>query len=375
MYTKILLLLLLVIKCTRMRLGSTMRSTIHFRTLTCIVNKRNLLLAPVKRTLHLLGLRILPAENFNFKPSTNNQIMTFWSNNPCCPTWTGLLSSWITSHPPLLLEPHPPIVPLHPIPGCTFGTANATDIAQLPAFWEKWFSSSSRCCIPEERIKRSHDSGNWDIFIVRRSTQVIGVLVRRWITGLHVKGAYMPKAGVIDLFCVHPAWKKKGVGRSLLFLVQNSTPRPIPPHLMLWESYLPSIPPAVAGTYWRKECRVGKRPALSAEEERLAWNQLKEGHTLWSEYKKTEDIHIFALGSGYCSIWNTWHRRIPQGDTIGIVLACSSDIRELYECSPFGLLLTDTKYEGWEFNGPFQWGLYNMNSGYISSRFPLLQLT
>lgn len=144
---------------------------------------------------------------------------------------------------------------------------------------------------------------------------------------------------------------------------------------MLWESYLPSIPPAVAGTYWRKECRVGKRPTLSAEEERLAWNQLKEGHTLWSEYKKTEDILIFALGSGYCSIWNTWHRRIPQGDTIGILLACSSDIRELYECSPFGLLLADTKYEGWEFNGPFQWGLYNMNSGYISSQFPLLQLT
>lgn len=294
---------------------------------------------------------------------------SFWSNNSCCPTWGGLLSSWLTSHPPILLDAHPPPFPLHPIPGCTFGKATTDDIAQLPLFWERWFSTpTSRCCIPEDRIRRSHSAAHWDIYIVRRGGEVIGSLVRRWVFGFHVKEAYLPKAGVIDFFCVHPAWKKKGVGRTLLSLVHTVTARPGPPHLMLWESYLPSIPPMSAGVYWRKECVVGKRERLAEVEERAIWERIREGRPIWSEYKHSEDLHFYATPSGYIVIWNTWHRRIPQGDAIGIVLASTGD----FSPSPFGLLLADTKYEGWDFNGPFQWGLYNMNTGFISSQFPLL---
>jgi hypothetical protein len=300
-----------------------------------------------------------------------SSMRSFWAENSCCPTWTGLLTSWLTSHPPMLLDAYPPPFPLHPIAGCTFGKATPEDISQLPLFWERWFSTpTSRCCIPQERIHRSHSAGHWDIFVVRRGNQVIGSLVRRWVTGFHVKEAYLPKAGVIDLFCVHPAWKKKGVGRALLCLVHTLTARPAPPHLMLWESYLPSIPPMAAGVYWRKEYKVEPREQISDAEALVAWNRLKEGRPIWSDYKKSEDVHIYRVNSGYVVIWNTWHRRIPQGDTIGIVLASTGSLDGF--SSPFGLLLADTKYEGWEFNGPFQWGLYNMNTGFISSQFPLL---
>jgi len=139
---------------------------------------------------------------------------------------------------------------------------------------------------------------------------------------------------------------------------------------MLWESYLPSIPPMAAGVYWRKECVVGKRERLTEAEERPLWDRMREGRPIWSEYKRSEDLHIYATNSGHVVIWNTWHRRIPQGDTIGIVLAATGAVD--LSPSPFGLLLADTKYEGWDFNGPFQWGLYNMNTGFISSQFPLL---
>ena len=89
--------------------------------------------------------------------------------------------------------------PLHPIQGCTFGKATEADLEQLPAFWEKWFSTTSRCSIPLSAIQsRPH----WDIIVARRGNEVIGTLVRRWIVGLHVKEAYMPKAGVIDFFCI-----------------------------------------------------------------------------------------------------------------------------------------------------------------------------
>jgi hypothetical protein len=141
---------------------------------------------------------------------------------------------------------------------------------------------------------------------------------------------------------------------------------------MFWESYIPTIPPAVAGIYWRKECIVGKRQALA--DERTVWESLTRDRPIWSEYKKSEDILTYATGSGFVVVWNTWHRRIPQGDLIGIVLACTAEksISEMYSCSPFGLLLADKQYEGWEFNGPFQWGIYNMNTGFISTEFPLV---
>ena len=300
-------------------------------------------------------------------------VMGFWTNNPCSPTWFGLVSSWATSHPPLLLETNPPLFPIHPIRGCTFGLATEEDIQQIAAFWESWFSKS-RCSITESRIRASHAKGLWDICVARHGSRVIGTIVRRWVHGLHVKGAYIPKAGIIDFLCVHPAWKKKGVGRTLICLVQNAAPRPFPPHLMLWETYIPSIPPAVVGSYWKKECVVGKRDRLSEEEERGIWSVMKEGRTIWSDYARSDDMHIYSVGRGAIVIWNTWHRRVPEGDYIGIVLAATAAeaVREFVTCSPFGLLLADTKYEGWEWNGPFQWGLYNMNIGCISTQMPLL---
>ena len=284
--------------------------------------------------------------------------MSFWSTSSC-QTWLGLVSSWITSHPPQLLE-SPPLHPIHPIRGCTFGKATEADLQQLPAFWEQWFSTTSRCSIPLSAIKsRPH----WDIVVARRGNEVIGTLVRRWIVGLHIKEAYMPKAGVIDFFCVHPAWRKKGIGRSLLYLIQNQTPRPIPPHLMLWETYVPTIPPVAAGSYWRKEFVPRQVEGVHAP-----WPSV--GRSIWSE--PGSDVHIYPVEGGHVYIWNTWHRRIPQGDAIGIVMACTGKIETVQ--SPFGLLLADTKYEGWEYNGPFQWGLYMMNAGFISTEFPLLGL-
>ncbi len=101
---------------------------------------------------------------------------------------------------------------------------------------------------------------------------------------------------------------------------------------------------------------------------------MKEGRTIWSDYARSDDMHIYRLSQGAIIIWNTWHRRVPEGDYIGIVLAVTGaqEVREFIRCSPFGLLLADTKYEGWEWNGPFQWGLYNMNIGCISTQMPLL---
>ena len=301
--------------------------------------------------------------------------MGFWTNNPCSPTWFSLAISWLTGHPPTLLNIDPPMIPIHSIRGCTFAKATHEDVAQLSEFWESWFSTS-RCTVPQSKIRSAFEKGIWDIFVARDGNQVIGSIVRRWIHGLHVKEAYIPRAGIIDFLCVHPAWKSKGIGRSLISIAQNACPRPFPPHLMLWESYIPTNAPTVMGSYWLRECVVGERQRITEDQERMIWNKMKEGRPIWSEYTRSEDIHIYPAADGAVVIWNSWHRRVPQGDYIGIVLACSSQaaMTEYIKCSPFGVLLGDTQYEGWSSNGGFQWGLYNMNTGFIDRRMPLLSI-
>jgi hypothetical protein len=195
-----------------------------------------------------------------------------------------------------------------------------------------------------------------------------------------------PKAGVIDYFCIHPAYRNKGIGRSLLSLLHNTTTAAgiVPPHLMMWEGIQLSVPPVSAGLFMYKKCspvgglQVEKLQSADAGAE--AWAALQRGNQLWSEYDSSaEEMSIWSSSRGPVAIWNTFHRSVPEGLLIGIVVGGDVGSADAFSSSsghPFGILLATWPigFDGWQIDSPYQWISYNTHLGFVNTQFPGLCL-
>ena len=270
--------------------------------------------------------------------------------------------------------------------------ATPEDILQLPTLWGRWYSTSksARCVVPLAHIQKCAAAGKWDILVcVKDNVEVVGTLVRRWIEGLHMREVRWPKAGVIDYFCIHPAYRNKGIGRSLLSLLHNTTTAAgiVPPHLMMWEGIQLSVPPVSAGLFMYKKCspvgglQVEKLESAAARE---VWTGLQRGNQLWSEYDSSAgETSVWSSPSGPVAIWNTFHRSVPEGLLIGIVVgggsaaaAEAADSLSSASGHPFGILLATwpLRMDGWQIDSPYEWISYNTHVGFINTQFPGLCL-
>jgi hypothetical protein len=100
---------------------------------------------------------------------------------------------------------------------------------------------------------------------------------------------------------------------------------------------------------------------------------------VWSS-EPGEEISFWKANesSGVVVIWNTFHRVMPGGELIGIVL--SEDVAAVEALagvkSPWGVFLAGgaSVYgrAGWKINSVFQWIGYNLSIGFISGRFPVI---
>ncbi len=298
--------------------------------------------------------------------------MSFWKNNPCVPTWTDLVKDWFNGQPSKLIDSTPPMRPLVQV---FIRKATTEDLEQLPEFWSRWYSvKSARCMVPMSHVLKM---AKGDIFVCVRGGEVIGSIVRRWLTGLHMREVRWPRAGIIDYFCIHPAHRKKGLGRALLTFLHNSTlytERLILPHLMLWEGIQPTIPPASVGLFLHRKCYKG--PSIAIEEGSEAWSQLQRGKDIWNESCETSgETSIWKVGVANLAIWNTFHRSVPEGLLIGIVVGGSiADANAFAQASghPFGILLMAGSLgsDGWTLDSPYQWISYNTKMNFISYQFP-----
>lgn len=315
--------------------------------------------------------------------------MSFWTNNPCVPTWTEFFQSYFYSRPAKLIDPRPTTKAIQPFPrysGLSLRRATPEDILQLPTLWGRWYSTSksARCVIPLAHIQKQ--AGKWDILVcVKDDGEVVGTLARRWIEGLHMREVRWPKAGVIDYFCIHPAYRNKGIGRSLLSLLHNTTTAAgiVPPHLMMWEGIQLSVPPVSAGLFMYKKCspvgglQVEKLQGANARE---VWTGLQRGNQLWSEYDSSAgETSVWSSRSGPVAIWNTFHRSVPEGLLIGIVVGGSSEAVDAFSSAsghPFGILLATWPFalSGWQIDSPYQWISYNTHLGFVNTQFPGLCL-
>jgi GNAT superfamily N-acetyltransferase len=297
---------------------------------------------------------------------------SFWKNNPCVPTWTDLAKDWFSGQPPKLIDATPPMRPLQG----NIRKATPEDLAQLPEFWSRWYSvKSARCIVPQSHLMKM---AKGDIFVCVKGDEVIGSIVRRWLTGLHMREVRWPRAGLIDYFCIHPAHRNKGLGRALLAFLHNSTlytERAIVPHLMLWEGLQPTIPPASVGLFLHRKCFANGPIAIEQSAEH--WAQLQRGKDIWNEScESSGETSLWAIGQHRVAIWNTFHRSVPEGLLIGIVVG--GDIHAATAFSnasghPFGILLaagSPLGQEGWTIDSPYQWMSYNTKMNFISYQFP-----
>ena len=301
---------------------------------------------------------------------------SFWKGNQCAPTWGGFISSYIYGYPPRLIEPNPPVQPIKLPPGINLRFATAADAEQLPEFWMRFFSGtkSTRCIVPLLHIQEAMVKGRWTVIVVVKDGFVVGSLVRRW-TKLHIKETTWQKAGIIDYFCIHPAYRKKGIGRVLLSCLHNVTERPIQPHLMLLEGVQVSIPPIASGIYLSRRC-VGNSQIQKGDASRWEDCVKRVDSGIWTPYEEGETT-LWKTASGQVAIWNTFHYSIPDGLRIGIVVGYTGDAVNEAAASlahGFGVLLlpvplTRLGLEGWTMDSPFQWIAYNLQAGFIGG-FP-----
>jgi len=273
-------------------------------------------------------------------------------------------------------------MPIRSLPGLTLRKGNPNDAQLLSEFWERWYtvSSKSRCCIPANLIQENIKKGRWDIWIITRNDThtVVGSIVRRVIKGLHIHKAVWPIAGIVDFFCIHPAWRKKGLGHQLLASIQNSHTTVPPPHLILWEGLRLDIPPLSVGMLWMKQCVQGFNSlkgavALKGKEAMDAWNMCSAKVSTWSEYSESAEVTIWSVKSGNVIVWNTFHRSIPDGAQIEVIIGYSSKEAVYDYARGFqGILLSDTRFDNWTYDSPFQWIAYNLTPGSIDTAFPCI---
>lgn len=292
---------------------------------------------------------------------------SFWIQNPCVPSWSSAIESWWNSSPPRLAEPGRFQIQIRRLPGIEIREAKEEDSKAITEFWHRYFSTSSRCktYVPSEYIQTCLKEKVWQIIIAIdiRSGSLVGTGVRRYIENLHIGPAVWKKAAMIDYFCVHPAWRKKGLGRTILGILQNTGESPLPPHLILWEGIKPSIPPLTVGCYWVKEKPFPNQTPLQKLLVPPVWPP--PATYIWSDWtsRKSKEVECWKTSSGFVIVWDTFHRRVPDGAKICILIYTSTDtsLEQFVEQGPYGVFLSPKKPNttGWSLDSPWQLVGYN----------------
>lgn len=272
--------------------------------------------------------------------------MAFWKDY-VVPSWWG---SWIPREPTVLqsrqalVRPVAPISGIHPLRACL--PEDAEDITRL---LRAHFTVGARCRmeLPSARIRAGLQAG-W-----------IGVCARDRSHNRLVGCAFSLPAefegrpcGIVDFFCVEPAWRKRGIARSLLRSLVNQTAaadRLI--HFFIKEGFpLLSLPPLYQGRWMWRRSRGSKRGS--------------------------------RLGFGFQDLY---HRSLPEGYRLGELVeypsgASAQEIEEAIDNSPFEIVCMDTRFphiseKGWKNDITYQWYCFNFHPGsFFSNKPPVFQL-
>ena len=309
--------------------------------------------------------------------------MSFWTNNPCSPSWSSFASAWWNKTPLQLLCANPWAPTVKPIASLQLRKGRVEDARAIVEFWNRFYSTSasSKCFFPADVFCRRLLKGVWEVYVVVHpdSGELIGTITRRWIQSVQIGDAVLPRAGLVDYFCVHPAWRKKGVGNWLLTTLHHTgmrSPAPCPPHFFLWEGVNLRIPSFCTGFFYNKRGAArGTLPTVSKDAFPAAWASIQAECSIRAGgVPNEEDISVYPVKGAYVAIQNTFHRSIPDGARIGVILGDpdASLIETVLEEGGYGILLHTSYHQGWSMDSPYQWVAYNLQLNTLFGQFPCL---
>lgn len=324
--------------------------------------------------------------------------MSFWNQCPG-PTWSDCFWSLCSCGglpiaQPIRREALPR--PIAKTETADFLLADHSHTDEIVKFLEENFriTETSKCSLPVERLKQGLRS-DW-IFIFakdKESKKIIATVASRLLGTLvfHVRDPSGPKtstfsnADYIDFFCVHPDYRKGGVGSDLLkYIDYYSCQKGRPIHFFQKEiSPLFVIPPLWAGTYIARETSyIGHSnqriqyipipkiiPSSDTFSITFRHNQLSQD----SRYMRY-DCGNFKL---YVAITNTYH--MYKNSWMGEVLfyhvesnepieksSIAAAMEEVIDSSSFKYILMDEsiphlKQMNWKKDAPYYIYAYNAN--------------
>lgn len=282
--------------------------------------------------------------------------------------------------PPKALDPEHLLQEVH-LDGYSIQRAKEADCQAIVEFWTRYFSTSTRCkCVVSASHLKKLMSTSTTFVIVRGDGSILGTVVKRYMKGLHIQNARWERAAYIDFFCIHPAWRKKGLGRALLSAVHNRDHKElVAPALFLLEGIKPLVPPISFGCFLARKT-TGQTPftqITDLEKCKREWSLITRTADIWTEEYGSE-ITFWDTGKGVVVVWDIHHRMIPDGSAIGVIIGGSIEAANAFACgkTPWGYLLLPRSplsfEEGWTYDSVFQYIGYNLSIGFISMKYPLL---
>lgn len=336
--------------------------------------------------------------------------MSFWSHSPG-PSWmhwfkslftcgdsdanVGMLNAFLDkTAKPIAILPGTRVQELTEL--------NASDIETLLHNHYQTFPRS-KLILSQKRIREGFLYDGWIGIGVFTGLKLIGCCISRDLGTLQIHSHMVPRAGLVDFFCVMDSWRKKGIASLLLQeLVHLTAKKKRLIHIFQKEGLpLSPIPPVWQSQYlWRKKTIPDESRNYIGLEGIATRSYIRSfnyasvipsrGSIASIPHQLSGDSQIYSFTyrghtMSLC-VTDTFHRSVPEGWRIGEIswiLPHGNVPRNIQELAvealvdncEFEVLLLDAslphqKTKGWEKDSPYGYYLFNYNPGHFFSLKP-----
>jgi len=270
--------------------------------------------------------------------------MSFWKESPG-PHWSDWISSIFTCSGISLAQPirRYPLALATSTESVIYSLAKPTESMAIVDFLSQHFkiTQNAVCCLPVERLARGLQS-DWIMVLAKDEGKIVGVVASRFLGSIlfesivesERKQSKYSSADYIDFFCVHPDYRKTGIGSDLLKSIDfYSSERGRPIHLFQKEiTPLSSIPPLWYGSYIVRQIILGNsvNPRVSAYQHQLKRKIQPDFTISFANARASQDSRYYVNDCGnfkvHLAITNTYH--MVQNAWLGEVLFYSVEDAE-----------------------------------------------